>query len=283
MNIFKKTSVLLIFFIFILSYSQEDDKNKLNADFTYLLKAKIYKSTPNYSHEELFSLQVLNDRAFFISEKAIKFDSIFQNEFQKATISGNTNVNFKGISFPKTKFPYTIIQSNNNIQYFERIGMTLLFYKEPIITNWKLINEQKVINSFNCKKAEINYKGRNWIAWYSTEIPIPYGPYKFTGLPGLIVKISDKTGDYDYELVKSVSTDNLRGMISRVNKLRYENAKETTLMSLQEAKKNFTNNLIGSLASMNTTVPAESMENLRNIQKQKQQNLADENPIELSY
>lgn len=258
-------------------------RDTLIADFTYLLKAKLYKSTPDYTHEEFFSLQVLNDRAFFISEKALKFDSIFQSEFQKATIGGATTmVDFRGKSFPKTKFPYTIIQSNQNTQYFERVGMTLLTYKEPTINNWKLIDESKTINTVNCKRAEINYKGRNWIAWYSTDIPIPYGPYKFNGLPGLIIKITDDKGEYDFELVKSVSSNHLKGKISNVSKLRYENAKETTVARLQEIKKNSINNLVGTLASMETSIAPESRETVRNIQKQKQQNLIDENSIEIN-
>ncbi|MDO5616056.1 MAG: GLPGLI family protein [Cruoricaptor ignavus] len=280
MNIKKNVTTFFIFFSFIFSYSQIS-KNTLIAEFTYLLKAKLYKSTPNYTHEELFSLQVLDDRAFFISEKAIKFDSIFQIEFQNATAGGNTNINFSGKSFPKTKFPYTIIQSNTNTQYFERIGMTLFSYKEPIIADWKLINESKTIHTFNCKKAEINYKGRDWVAWYTTEIPLPYGPYKFAGLPGLIIQIADKTGDYDFELVKSTSATNLANATLRVSRLRYENNKETTLANVLEAKKNFANNLIGSITSMDTSITTESMQNLRNIQKQKLQNIIDENRIEL--
>lgn len=281
MNHYKKSILFLTFFLSFLLYAQENKQDTLIADFTYLLKAKMYKSTPDDIHEEFFCLQVLHDRAFFISEKALKFDSIFQSEYQKATIGGSTSTDFRGKSFPKTKFPYTIIQSNQNTQYFERVGMTILSYKEPTINNWKLIDEVKIINTISCKRAEINYKGRNWIAWYSTDIPIPYGPYKFNGLPGLIIKIIDDKGEYDFELVKSVSRNNLKGKISTVSTLRYEGAKETTRTRLQETKKNSINNLIGTLASMETSITSESKETVRNIQKQKLQNLIDENSIEI--
>ncbi|MGX9987380.1 GLPGLI family protein [Soonwooa purpurea] len=281
MNNLRKHLIFFTFFLFNVFFSQTDDKKPLIADFTYLLKAKINKSTPNYIHEELFSLQVLKDQAFFISDKALKFDSIFQSEYQKATIGGSTNTDFRGKTFPKTKFRYTIIQSNKDVQYFERVGMTLLAYKEPTIENWKLINESKIIDSFNCKKAVLNYKGREWTAWYSTDIPLSYGPYKFTGLPGLIIKISDEKGDYSFEIVKSVSNDNLKGKFATINKLRYENAKEITLNELNIAKKNANSNLAGSLANSETIITSEGLKNLRDIQKQRQQNLKNENPIEL--
>ncbi len=280
MNNAKKISTFLLFFLFAVLYSQTEKKDTLIADFTYSLKAKLYKSTPDQVFEELFSLQVLKDRAFFISEKSIKFDSTFQSEFQKATVGGFTNVSMKGISFPKTKFPYTILQTNQNTQYFERAGMSLLSYKEPVINNWKLVDESKTIQSFNCKKAEISYNGRNWVAWYTTDVPLPYGPYKFTGLPGLIIKISDQTGDYDFELVKSVSGNKLKGKMLAIEKRRYENANITTMAGLREAKKNFVNNMVGTLQSMETTIAPESRETFRNIQLQKQKNFNDENVIE---
>jgi GLPGLI family protein len=136
---------------------------------------------------------------------------------------------------PPSKFKFLIIQTNDNSQFYEAAGMTLLSYNTPVIGNWKLANETKVINSIVCKKAEISYKGREWTAWYSTEIPLPYGPYKFSGLPGLIVKITDKTGDYDFELVKSVSSSNLKGKLVRINKARYRNAKLVTKKELTQA------------------------------------------------
>ncbi|AZI39928.1 MULTISPECIES: GLPGLI family protein [Chryseobacterium group] len=279
----KKISILLTFFLFAIIHSQTEKQDSLIADFTYLMRGKIYKSTPTYIHEELFSLQVIKDRAFFISEKSLKFDSIFQSEFQKVSRGGTAaGIDFRGKSFPKSKFKYAIIQSSKSIQYFENIGMSLLSYNEPIITNWKLTNESKTINSLTCKKAEVNYKGRNWIAWYSTEIPLSYGPYKFTGLPGLIIKISDESGDYDFELVKSVSSTEIKGKILTINKRRYEGAKETTFDDLQVAKKNFNENLIGTLANSETTIAPGSIENLRNIQKQKLQDLNDQNSIELA-
>ena len=280
MNNTRKISILISLFLFALLYSQTEKKDSLIASFTYLVKAKLYKSTPDKIYEELFSLQVLKDRAFFISEQSMKYDSTFQSEFQKATVGGTTHIDFRGKSFPKTRFPYTVLQNNKNNQYFERAGMSLLSYKEPVINNWKLVDESKTIQSFNCRKAEVNYNGRNWTAWYTTDIPLAYGPYKFTGLPGLIIKISDQSGDYDFELVKSIPSSQLKGKMLAIEKRRYENASATTMTGLREAKKNSVNNMVGALQSMETTILPESRETVRDIQLQKQKNLNDENTIE---
>lgn len=45
------------------------------------------------------------------------------------------------------------------------------------------------------------FAGREWTAWFTSEISIPDGPYKFYGLPGLILKISDKTNTHSFEMI----------------------------------------------------------------------------------
>lgn len=68
------------------------------------------------------------------------------------------------------------------------------------ILNWKITSEQKIIGKYKSQKAETNYGGRNWIAWFTTDVPFQDGPYKFRGLPGLIVKVEDDAKNYSWEL-----------------------------------------------------------------------------------
>lgn len=70
------------------------------------------------------------------------------------------------------------------------------------ILNWKITSEQKLIGTYKSQKAETNYGGRYWIAWFTTELPFGDGPYIFNGLPGLIVSIHDSNYDYSFNLVE---------------------------------------------------------------------------------
>ena len=68
------------------------------------------------------------------------------------------------------------------------------YYKvdQKMKMNWKLVTQKDtVISGYPCQMACTTYAGRDWVAWYSPHIPLADGPYKFNGLPGLILKISD--------------------------------------------------------------------------------------------
>jgi len=66
---------------------------------------------------------------------------------------------------------------------------------------WKLTNEKKQILNYNCKKATTSFRGRDFEAWYTEDVPLQNGPWKFCGLPGLIVKVIDTKNIYSFDLV----------------------------------------------------------------------------------
>lgn len=66
--------------------------------------------------------------------------------------------------------------------------------------NWTLLKENDTINNLLCSKAETSFRGRKYVAWYSEEIPLNNGPWKFHNLPGLIVKVRSKDGIISFTL-----------------------------------------------------------------------------------
>lgn len=69
---------------------------------------------------------------------------------------------------------------------------------QPI--NWTLEAGDRTICGVSCKRASCRFGGRQWTAWYAPEYALPYGPYLFRGLPGLIFAISDTQGHHDFVL-----------------------------------------------------------------------------------
>lgn len=73
------------------------------------------------------------------------------------------------------------------------------FYEEDNVPQeWMVEDSTKQILGHTCKKAECNFRGRHWIAWYAVDIPIKNGPWKLNGLSGLILEAYDSKKDYHY-------------------------------------------------------------------------------------
>jgi len=65
----------------------------------------------------------------------------------------------------------------------------------PII-KWKILSEIKEVAGYICMSAETRdtIKNQRIVAWFSTELPLPYGPELYHGLPGIILELDINDG-----------------------------------------------------------------------------------------
>lgn len=90
--------------------------------------------------------------------------------------------------------------------------------KTDEINNWEIINETDTVFNYPCQKAKTNYAGRTYTAWFTMDIPINDGPWKFGYLPGLILKVTDDEnlfqflaiGLEQYEGNRKIAKDNVK-------------------------------------------------------------------------
>jgi len=73
----------------------------------------------------------------------------------------------------------------------EAIIGTFVFPIEFPELQWTILPDTMRINDIKCQKARCAWKGRIYEAWFAPEIPFRAGPWKLTGLPGLIMQASD--------------------------------------------------------------------------------------------
>lgn len=68
---------------------------------------------------------------------------------------------------------------------------------------WSILNEFKTIEGIKVRKATGIFRGRNYIAWFTETIPYSYGPWKLSGLPGVILEAEDDTKTIGFK-IKSI-------------------------------------------------------------------------------
>ncbi len=137
----------------------------------------------------------------YYSKSAFESDSIINESIKKQMASG-----MKSISVSRNRqggeVSYEVEKTypDYKISLITNIGNDTYKVSEDRPINWKISTEKKKIGEFQTQKATTHFAGRNWIAWFTTDVPIQDGPYKFSGLPGLIVEIADEKNSHKIEL-----------------------------------------------------------------------------------
>lgn len=151
---------------------------------------------------EMMYLDINKNGSNYYSRDKYVSDSTNLAEMNKQirSFSGSINVNRK--EKPGTvSFKVTKTYPDFTTYLFRNISSDRYKIKEDQKPEWKILPEKQKIGEYNAQKATTSFGGREWVAWFSTDIPFQDGPYKFYGLPGLIVKIEDTTGSHIMTLV----------------------------------------------------------------------------------
>lgn len=110
--------------------------------------------------------------------------------------------------FPTAQIPEDISRITGQVNLFDyeqdslfsrksmRLLKRVILVKEktPEI-NWQITDSTKKVGNYTARKATTYFRGRDYTAWFTPEIPVPYGPWKLHGLPGLILQAYDQSSN----------------------------------------------------------------------------------------
>lgn len=121
------------------------------------------------------------------------------------------NDNLKSYEEVYDKFEFKL--SNNRIEFIPERNVFLelrtlksLYYLKDFSPEikWKVTNDKKEILGYKCFSALGSYRGRNYIVWFTNEIPNSYGPWKLSGLSGMILEAEDSNHYFHYVATRIV-------------------------------------------------------------------------------
>jgi len=141
------------------------------------------------------SLDITKDGSLFYDKSKFESDSLAESSKSLASNAPSMPIVIRPNTFlwQVHKYfskPYALfITTSSNISYQ---------IKDDRKMSWEILPETKTILGYQVQKAIASFGGRSWIAWFTSEIPIAEGPYKFRGLPGLIMEIEDTSNSHHF-------------------------------------------------------------------------------------
>ena len=185
---------------------------------TYFTKRSFKKieekkdSSSKFSEEIFEALQKASEKTYIL--EFTKNESLYTEEEKLATPVANSASNMSvsvSISTSTDGKLYKNLQENYSLTESDYLGKTFVITDSLHHSGWELSTETKQIGNYTAYKATKTEKAKQlntkentgnltiidsneledlvYTAWYTPEIPIPNGPEKFGGLPGLILEL----------------------------------------------------------------------------------------------
>ena len=181
----QKALIFIGIFMSLFYYSQTNR-------FVYELQYR-RDATEDY-RKTLMNLDITAKTVKFYDKQFADYDSI--NKAAQTTVSKYSTKTDQIISRELNSF-----KNNWYRDFFEYFVV-----KTNDEMTWKLMPETQNYNGYQLQKAMTDFGGRIWVAWFSNDVNIKEGPYKFRGLPGLIFLLEDSEKNFIYQLKKKCKT-----------------------------------------------------------------------------
>lgn len=190
----QKLFSLLAFFVFLL-FSAQGNR------FTYEYRFKVDSTRMDSLKSEFVNLDIFPQKSFYYGQPKFAQDSLNCISVLQQQKAGSENFSIS-IDTQDWNTQYFIEKTypDFKINWFGKIEETYVDVEERSNMVWKILPEIQIIENYKCQKATIDFGGRKWIAWFSKDLPFQDGPYKFHGLPGLIVKLEDTKKSHQFIL-----------------------------------------------------------------------------------
>lgn len=126
--------------------------------------------------------------------------------------------------------------SDRNFFYTSNVDNDDFFIHDKVpAPQWKIDKTStKKIAGYECYKATTNFRGSNITAYYAKDLPYSVGPFKFFGLPGLILDVRADNRAFDIWKAEKVEVNNTTQINFKPNFLKKERITQKEYIKIKE-------------------------------------------------
>ena len=209
-----KNSLFVMFSLipFICFSQQILDTANLKCHYQYIW---LNDTLEGKERDDLLILQIGNNISKCYSHYSNQVDSINASPDGNRKIGKMIDNAIKSGEFFKGNYPHKRLKAYIYKNYPEgemtvTDGLSLqdYVYEDDLHSqDWEIMDSLKVILDYQCQKAICYFRGREWTAWFSPDIPVSDGPWKFSGLPGLIMEAYDNGKKHHFNIIGLEKTE----------------------------------------------------------------------------
>lgn len=156
------------------------------------------------SSTEIIYLDVKGGESRFASEGNIRREETLMEYSTGAKKDADFAVRMQALSQFKSRVKWAVYKNGAELNTYASSGIESYNVGETNdLVKWSISGDIEDYNGMKVQKAIGELSGRTWTVWFTQDIPLIDGPYKFKNLPGFVVKAEDSTGDYKFEFLKS--------------------------------------------------------------------------------
>lgn len=184
--------------LWINTLNAQEVQDAMRYEYTATFKPDLHDINKIYT-EKVF-LDVFNSSSRFYSESRSSRTELLNNPNNSFLIGKTISM---GKEIP-SNFSGEIVKIGKRNYYVDNIGGNMIKLESPLDEiKWNIQEGIEDYNGLKTQKAIGSLNGRTWTVWFSTDIALIEGPYKFKNVPGFVVKAVDDKADYLFEFVKS--------------------------------------------------------------------------------
>lgn len=176
---------------------EEEKAYYANADTAYY--GVRYRFKYKYNKEKNMTFQ--EDRVVLVTPTVTldrSYEGIGEERWRKAHPDGKGGYDMSLAYRLTPSYYFYYPETGRTVETYRIISEEFKLSDKKCENDWKIGTETKKIGDYNCRKATLDYGGREWTAWFTNDIVGVAAPRTFNGLPGVVLELADADNEISW-------------------------------------------------------------------------------------